>query len=58
MNDLPCMIVLDAESNIRFFCPEAMARAIAAQPGAIVTQDNSDGLVVQIDTLVQLDLHI
>ena len=57
MNDLTCMIVLDAESNIRFFCPEAMARAIAAQPGAIVTQDNDTGLVVQIDTLVLLDLH-
>ena len=57
MNELPCMIVLDADSNIRFFCPEAMARAIAAQPGAIVTQDNDTGLVVQIDTLVQLDLH-
>lgn len=52
-----CMIVLDQNSNVRFFCSEDMARAIAAQPGAIVTQDNDTGLVVQIDTLVQLDLH-
>lgn len=58
MNDKCCMIVLDDLDNIRFFCGESMARAIAAQEGAKITQDDDTGLVVVISNLVILDLHI
>lgn len=54
-----CIIVLDTDFNIRFFCPEPMARAIAAQPGAEVTQDDDEYLTVYIaeNAGVLIDLH-
>ena len=55
-----CMIVLDADSNVRFFCPENMARAISAQPGAEITQDDDEYLSVYIGEKagILIDLHI
>lgn len=60
MSTKTCMVVLDQDSNVRFFCPEAMARAIAAQPGTEVTQDDDYGFVVVANyrANVLLDLHI
>jgi hypothetical protein len=55
-----CMIVLDEESNVRFMCPEAMAKAMAKQPGMIVTQDDEHYYVVAATELadIVLDLHL
>ena len=55
-----CMIVLDAESNVRFMCPEAMAEAMAKQPGMVVTQNDEHYYVVAATELAHVvpDLHL
>lgn len=61
-----CMVVFDpatdlgGQNAVRILCTEEMAKAIARQPGAEVSQDNEHGYVVLAGLAagVTVDLHI
>lgn len=65
MNEVTCMVVFDPDTDedgqnaVRIICPETMARAIAAMPGAEIAQDDETGLIVLAghNAGVLVDLH-